>query len=154
MDTSTHMINIAGAIALTCTTLMIVVSVIYVAGASLGFIFGRFILQYLPQIVPDTRNRQPQDQDQNSSQPVPFNHRSLQDRNARILGATFAFCFFFAALMTESYLEGLKDVNGEADGWDIWRANGVLIRACVEGLLVLAILRGAGCIGQRIRNFL
>ncbi|KAJ5092818.1 hypothetical protein N7456_008679 [Penicillium angulare] len=152
MDISTQMINIAGAISLSCTTFAIVAYVTYVTGASLGFIFGQFIIQAMPQAFPDTRNEHPQDQ--NPSQTVPLNYIFLQDRNARNIGAFLAFCFASVALMTEVYLEALKDVTGEADGWDIWRANGVLIRACVEGLLVLAILRGAVFLGQRIRNSL
>lgn len=163
------MAEIAGAMTLGFTTLVVVVHVIYLAGASLGYPCGRFILQCLPNFAPNACTELPHDP--NSSQPAPnardellndanppscvsFSHRSIQEKNAVIIGAMVAFFFFFAALMTEAYLEGLKDISGEADGWDFWRAYWVLIRACVECLLILVMLRGAGYIGQKIRNSL
>lgn len=152
MDISTQMIKIAGAIAIACTAFAVVVAVTYHLGAYLGYPFGQLILQCLPQLVPDTHNQQMHDQA--SYQPVPFDRRSWEDRNARILGATLGFFFCFAALIIESYLEGMKDAAGEANGWDIWRASAVLVRACVEGLLVLVFLRGFRYIGRRVQNSL
>jgi hypothetical protein len=114
MDISTQMIKIAGAIAIACTTVAAVIAVIYLSGAYLGYPFGQLILQCLPQFVPDTHNRQMHDQ--TPSQPVPFDHRTWEDRNARILGAALGFCFCSAALIIESYLEALKDAAGEPMG--------------------------------------
>lgn len=152
MDIPTQMIKIAGVIAIACITFAAVVAVIYLSGAYLGYPFGQLILQCLPQFVPDRHNQQIHDQ--TSSQLVPFNRRAWEDRNARIFGAALGFCFCSAALIIESYLEAMKDAAGETSGWDIWRASAVLIRACVEGLLVLIFLRGARYIGQRVLNSL
>ncbi|KAJ5903150.1 hypothetical protein N7504_005533 [Penicillium tannophilum] len=152
MDIPAQMIKIAGAIAIACITFAAVVAVIYLSGAHLGYPFGQLILQCLPQFVPDRHSRQMYAQ--TSSQSIPFDYRTWEDRNARILGAALGFFFCSAALIIESYLETMKDAAGETSGWDIWRASAVLIRACVEGLLVLVLLRGARYIGQRVLNSL
>lgn len=61
---------------------------------------------------------------------------------ARGIGAIFAAFLCFIASMLELFSEGHRDVRGESNGWDLWRMEGVSFRVCIEGLFMLAILRG------------
>jgi hypothetical protein len=136
-------LNIVIHIILAFATLAAAIALIYTAGCSLGYPFGQLLLPYIQQVIPDTRKTQTHDQ-RASPQPESSKDQGRnfsEDKLARVIGAMIAFFFSFTALMIELFLEGQKDITGEANGWDLWRMSAVLMRVCVEGLLTLVILR-------------
>ena len=141
-------------IVIALASLTTAVILVYIAGSLLGYPFGQFLLPYVQRYMTDIRNINPHDQ-QTPSQSLSSNeyHRNpSEDKLVRHIGAILAYFFCFAALMIELSLEGQKDVNGEAKGWNLGRMSAVLTRACVEGLLVLVILRGIRYIGYLLLN--
>lgn len=142
-------LTIAMDISIAFASLVVAISLIYIAGSYLGYPFGHLLLPYILQVMPDIRNIQSHDQ-QTPSQPLSIREHyrtSTEHELARGIGAILAYFFCFSALMIELYLEGHKDTTGEANGWDLWRMGEVLIRVCVEGLLILVFLRGFRYVG-------
>ena len=112
-------------------SLLAAVTVIHTVGSYLGYPFGLFISRFIPA---HQHQRQ-------------HNTSTSNTEEARITASALAFTLCFLALSLELYVEGSKDAaagkpSQEILGmWDLWRVEGVLVRACVEGLATLGLLR-------------
>ena len=147
MDLSSQIascLNIAMMITIAATSLIALIAILYIAGSYLGYPFGQFILRSIPNTqhmeIQQIQHQLAQEDHANPNCTASTSGHAM----ARGLGAMLAFFLCFMALLMELISEGNKDNTGEANGWDLWRMEGVLFRVCVEGLLALVLLRGIG----------
>lgn len=154
LSQSASCLNIAMMITVAATSLIVAIAILYITGSYLGYPFGQFILRSIPNtqhVQIQTRDQQyhtvPQQSQLAQEDDVNPNYTASafsEHAMARGLGAMLVFFLCFMALLMELVSEGNKDNTGEANGWHLWRMEGVLFRVCVEGLLTLVLLRGIG----------
>lgn len=96
-------------------------AIIHIAGSYLGSPFGELILRFMPDHQ--------------------FTDEDSEDELARKLGSGLGVIPWSVALVLELVAETER---AEINGWSLWCAERALFRACVDGLLILAILWGIG----------